>query len=1012
MVKWLSVSLVLFFLLSAKSIYAPTLASVHGKAIPPESHQVYMEQLKRQNAWADSVLRTMTDDQKIGHLFMVAAYSNRDETHYKEIDRLVSQYHVGGLIFFQGGPGRQAILTNRYQKLAKIPLLISMDCEWGLGMRLDSTISFPKAMTLGAIGENQLIYDMGVEIARQFKRLGMHINFAPVADVNVNPANPVIGIRSFGENKERVAEKALSYMRGMQHNGIIANAKHFPGHGDTDTDSHYALPIIKHNRQRMEDIELYPFRKLIQDSIMSIMVAHINLPEYDADPKKPTTLSQAVVTDLLKYQLGFQGLIFTDALNMKGVSANYAPGETDVLAFKAGNDCLLFPLDVPKGVAKIKEAIANGEISMAEVERRVKKILMAKYFVGLHKYKPIATKNLLEELNTPQAKILRMKLYEQAVTVVRNADSLIPFKNLEELSFASVTIGAGAGNDFQRILSKYAPFEHHQIADKAAGDAAYEALIPKLKNKKVVIIGLLGVSTTNRIEKDYGISQATRDFIKKLSTHTKVVPVVFGNPYSLKFFDDANYLVCAYENNTDVQTVVPQVLFGAVTTGARLPVSVSPNIKEGDGFSIFSLNRMKYTFIPEWEGMDSHILNRIDSIVNQAIANRATPGCQVIVARNGNVIFNRNYGRYTYEPHATAVSDETVYDLASVTKVAATMQAVMYLHDRGLLDINKKVSDYLIGLKGTNKANLSLRDVLLHQAGLIQRTPHWWHTMEKGKYKPEYYANEPTEEYVIPVDDHLYASTKVHADVWKWLRESPLRSNRRADGSYGYLYSDVGFYMLKQIVEQETGLCLDQFVESYFYRPLGLATMGYLPLRKLKKSQIAPTEEDKYFRKNRVQGVVHDPDAALQGGIAGHAGVFSNANDLAVLMQMNLQCGYYGGRKFFNQTQTVPFFTEKRTVPHNRRGLGWDKPIRGNGGPTSGHCSPRTFGHSGFTGTAAWVDPQYNLVYIFLANRSYPNASNWRLIEQNVRNKVQDQVYLSMGVSRNYLEKEQHLMAD
>ncbi|MCS7017486.1 MAG: glycoside hydrolase family 3 N-terminal domain-containing protein [Cytophagales bacterium] len=968
----------------------------------------YLEKLRQQHEWADSVLRTMTDEQKIGQLFMVAAYSNRDESHYREIDRLVSQYHIGGLIFFQGGPVRQALLTNRYQRLAKIPLLISIDGEWGLGMRLDSTISFPKAMTLGAIGDNKLIYDMGAEIARQLKRMGIHINFAPVADVNVNPANPVIGIRSFGENKEKVAEKALSYMRGMQQNGIIANAKHFPGHGDTDTDSHYALPIIKHDRRRIEEVELYPFRKLIQDSVMSIMVAHINLPAYDADPKKPTTLSQAVVTDLLRYQLGFQGLIFTDALNMKGVSANYSPGETDLLALKAGNDCLLFPLDVPKGVAKIKEAIAAGEISMAEIERRVKKILMAKYFAGLHQYKPIPIPNLIEDLNTPQAKALRMKLYEQAVTVVRNADSLIPFKNLEELSFASVVIGAKQNNDFQRILGKYAPFEHYQIADKTAGDATYDALLPKLKNKKVVIVGLLGVSTTNRIENDFGISQASRNFIKKLSEYTKVIPVVFGNPYSLKFFDDASYLVCAYENNSDVQIVVPQVLFGAVTTNARLPVSVSPNIQAGAGCSIFSLNRLKYTFLPEQEHMSSYILDKIDSIVNQAIASHAMPGCQILVARNGNVVFNRNYGHLTYEPSAALVDDETVYDLASLTKVTATMQAVMYLHDRGLLDINKKVADYLPELQGTNKADLILRDILLHQAGLIQRVPHWWHTMEKGKYKPEYYSSQMTEQHTIPVDENLYASAKIHAEVWKWLRESPLRSNKASNGLYGYFYSDVPFYLLKQIVEQQTGQCLDQFVEQYFYRPLGLSTMGYLPLNRIEKSRIAPTEEDKYFRKKRIQGVVHDPDAALQGGVAGHAGVFSNANDVAILMQMNLQNGYYGGKKFFNQAQTVPFFTEKRTVPHNRRGLGWDKPIRGSGGPTSAYCSPATYGHNGFTGVGVWVDPQYNLVYVFLSNRTYPNARNWRLIEQNIRVKVQDQIYLSMGVTRHYLERESH----
>ncbi|MCS6968779.1 MAG: glycoside hydrolase family 3 N-terminal domain-containing protein [Cytophagales bacterium] len=574
--KWLLFGILFLWLcISITTITERTLCK-------PENH------VSHQQRWVDSLLQTMTDDQKIGQLLMVAAYSNRDEAHYKEIERLITDYHIGGLIFFQGGPARQAILTNRYQRLAKIPLLISIDAEWGLGMRLDSTISFPRAMTLGAIGNNQLIYQMGAEIARQCKRLGIHVNFAPVADVNVNPANPVIGLRSFGENKELVTEKALAYMQGLQQHGIIATAKHFPGHGDTDTDSHYALPVIKHTRQRIEEIELYPFSKLIQNGVMSLMVAHLNLPEYDPDPKKPATLSSTIVSNLLRRQMGFTGLIFTDALNMKGVAANYPAGEADWLALKAGNDCLLFPMDVPLAVTKIKEAISKGEIAMEQIEERVKRILMAKYFAGLSHYRPIPLENLYQDLNSSQAKALCLQLYEQAITVVRNKNNLIPFKKERQLSFASVVIGEKAGNSFQLTLEKYAPFEHFQVS-KSANKRDYEGLLPKLRNKKIVIVGLMELSTTKEVKDNYGISQASLDFITKLSQFTKVIPVVFGNPYSLKFFSDAPYLVCAYENNSEVQTAAAKVLFGAVNSNAKLPVSASPTIKAGDGFPVLGM---------------------------------------------------------------------------------------------------------------------------------------------------------------------------------------------------------------------------------------------------------------------------------------------------------------------------------------------------------------------------------------------------------------------------------------
>jgi beta-N-acetylhexosaminidase len=960
--------------------------------------QAYLQQ---QNQWVDSVLQTMTEDQKIGHLFMVQAYSNRDEAHAAQIDKLVTEYHAGGVIFFQGGPLRQAQLTNRWQARAKVPLLIGSDCEWGLGMRLDSTLSFPRAMVLGAIADDRLIHQMGREVARQFRRLGMHVNFAPVADVNVNEANPVIGSRSFGQDPENVARHAIAYTQGMQQGGILACAKHFPGHGDTDTDSHFALPVIAKNRARLDSVELYPFRRLVADSLMAVMVSHLHVPALDSLGKQPATYSAPIITELLTRRMRFEGLIFTDALNMRGATLGRQPGEPELLTHLAGSDVFVCPTDVPRAFALIKKAMADGRTSLPEIERRVRKILAAKYFAGLHRYQPVELKNLHQDLNPPQAKALRTKLYEQATTIVRNQGNLLPFLILEKQKFASLVIGAGAGNNFQKMLGKYAPFAHHALPADDPSVASLEAMRKKLAGHSAVVVGLLNVSGLgNKRAADYGIGQPLRDFLQKLQAETKVVVVSFGHPYAVGRLDFAHHLVCAYENRPETQNAVPQVLFGAVAARARLPVGAG-RVRVGEGHSLGALGRLRYNELPEALGFDSRVLDRIDTIAQRAIQMRATPGCQVLVARRGQVVFSRNYGNFTYHQQIP-VEDETLYDLASLTKVAATMQAVMYLHDRGKLDIEKKMGDYLPDLAGTNKADIVIKDALLHQAGLIQGQPFWWRTMEKGQYLPAYYSRTQRDSFDTPVAENLYATSNMKALVWEWTKANPMRKNKRADGSYGYLYSDLGFYMLKQIVEQQTGQSIDQFVSQYFYRPLGLSTLTYLPLRKFAKEQIAPTEEDRHFRKGVVQGTVHDPDAGLQGGVAGHAGLFGNANDLAILLQMNLQRGRYGGRIFYADTATVPFFTEERPARPNRRGLGWDKPAlnaTGNNAPSSPLCSDRAFGHTGFTGTGLWVDPEYDLIYVFLANRTYPSAMNWKLKEANIRNLVHTTVYQALGVT-------------
>jgi len=956
----------------------------------------YLEFVKKQNAWADSILATMSMEQKIGQLFMAAVYPTHEESHFKAVDKLISNYHIGGIMYFRGSPHQLTTLGNRFQEKAKTPLLCSIDAEWGLGMRVDSTINFPRAMVLGAIQNNELIYELGKEIAFQCRRIGVHINFAPVSDVNSNPKNPVIGTRSFGENPENVAQKAIAFAKGLQNHGVIATAKHFPGHGDTNSDSHKTLPTIRHDRQRLDKIELYPFKRLIKDSILSVMTAHLFVPELDDTNNQASSLSKKIVTDLLQNELGFEGLIITDGLVMKGVADYYKNGELEVKALQAGNDILLTPYNVVKSFEAVKKAVQDKKISEKDIERKVRKILKSKYYVGLHRYQAADTKNLYQDLNNPQATILRQKLYKQAVTIVKNDKNLLPFQNLDTLTFGSVAIGTQKDNEFQAILGKYAAFEQHTVLKSNSPEVLFNEIFTKVSKKKVVVVGLLDMEKDKK-GANYGLNATILNFIKKLEKVTKVVVVAFGNPYSLKNFENSKHLVCAYENDMMMQRAVPQILFGAVANNARLPISASEKITEGLGQKVESLGRLEYSFIPEEVDMDSRILSRIDSIASLAIHQKATPSCQVLVAKNGKVVFSKSYGYFTYEK-VKQITDEAVYDIASVTKVAATLQGIMHLYDIGKIDVEEKISTYLPELKGTNKEHIIIRNILIHQAGLVQSMPHWTKTLSKGNYKESYYRTTPSDSFNIEIKPNLYVRADIGEEVWQWLINQNLRkAGQIGNGMYGYLYTDVGFYMLKRLCDKLLGRPLNFWLQNNLYNSLGMATMGYLPLARLDKNQILPTEEDNYYRKITVQGTVHDPDAALIGGVAGHAGIFSNANDLGILLQMHLQKGYYGGKRYYKE-ETIPFFAHDRQQNYSRRGLGWDKPIRGFGGPSSGYCSLSTFGHTGFTGTGVWADPEHDLVFVFLANRTYPDGGkNRKIINMGIRNQIHNLVYESMG---------------
>jgi beta-N-acetylhexosaminidase len=951
--------------------------------------------------WADSVLSSMSDEEALGQLFMVAAYSNKNEAHSRDIEQLIKNNGIGGVIFFQGGPVKQAQLTNRYQGLSKVPLFVAMDAEWGLGMRLDSTMSFPKQMTLGAIQDNTFIYKMGSEIGKQCNRLGVHINFAPVVDINSNADNPIIGVRSFGEDKYNVSAKAIAYMKGMQSVHVMANAKHFPGHGDTDTDSHLTLPIINKSEKDLNETELYPFRQLIDSGVGSIIVAHINVPALD-NSKIPATLSKPIVTDLLRNDLGFRGLIFTDALNMKGVSNLYKPGEVDVRALLAGNDILLFAENVPLAIKKIIKAINDKEISKEEIQARIKKILMAKYWAGLNSVKKIDTKNLYQDLNSSVAKSVLNNLYKESLILVRNKNAVLPIRFPDTTSFASVCISySGSSNIFQKALSSYASFAHFNI-EKTISDSAMDTLIQQLKQYEIVVIGVHQVNSFNT--KTYGISAATKTFIEKLQAeHPRVIITVFGIPYALKHFTNSNALVCTNEDNPYTHQLAAELLFGTIPSKGKLPVTVSKDIPINTGLALAGTSLRFKTDYPENLRMDSKTLSRIDSIVQMAIREGAMPGCQVLVAKKGSIVYNKSFGYFTYD-NKTPVTATTLYDIASISKVAGTLQTIMFLEERGLIKLNYKISVYLPDLLGTNKEDLVISDILLHQAGLQPYLPHWRNTIDTSGFSPKYYRIIQSDSFPNMVVPGLFSIASMEDSLWKWTKESSLMAHtkqRKKILPYGYVYSDLGFYIMKRLAESLLDQPMEEFLKQNFYDPLCLQHFYYNPLQQnVDINTITPTEQDKYFRKTLVQGTVHDPGAALLGGVGGHAGIFANATDLATLFQMNAQMGYYGDYRFL-LPETLKLFTRTQTSK-NRRGLGWDKPQATSGGPCSYLVSSSTYGHTGFTGTAAWVDPEQELIYVFLSNRVYPDASNSRLIKDGIRTQIQTVIYKSI---LNYREQ-------
>ncbi|WP_339708361.1 serine hydrolase, partial [Algoriphagus aquimarinus] len=714
-------------------------------------------------------------------------------------------------------------------------------------------------------------------------------------------------------------------------------------------------------------------------------------PSLDDAGNIPTSLSKKVVTDLLQNRMNFQGLVFTDALNMRGVAIANSPGEVDLKALLAGNDVLLYSQDVAKAKILIKAAVADGRISEKEIDRRVKKILRAKYWSGLNEYRPINTYKLVERLDMPETESIIEDLYADAMTVAVNKGNLLPFKNLDLTNFASLSIG-DEGKDFQKYLSKYAKFEHFSI-EKAANETTHYNTMKQLEDFDVVVVGLMGV--TNSPKRKFGVSPSDVQFIKDLTKRQKVVTVLFGNAYAAQELEGIGNVVFAYENNPVTQEMAPQILFGARDAKGILPVTVNGEFSHGVGGYMKSNNRLSYG-TPESVGLDGKILDKIDAVAEKAIRIQATPGANVLVVKNGKVVFERSYGSLEYKS-SPAMNSETVFDLASITKVLATTQAVMFLESRGELDMGNSLQDYLPELKGTNKGKMLLSDVMAHEAGLIAFIPYYARTVEGGQWRGDYYKPTSSHGFTRPVSNDMFGMDALRDSIWHWTVDSKITPIPRGASKHAYVYSDLTMYLMQAVVERVVNQPLETFMDQNFYAPLGLSTMTFNPAMKMPIDNIAPTENDITFRKRQVQGYVHDPGAAMFGGVAGHAGLFGKANDLAVMMQMMLNEGSYGGVNLI-RPETVKKFTKNQSR-QSRRGWGWDKPNTevGSGG-SAGDLAPKsTFGHTGFTGTCVWADPENDLIYVFLSNRVYPDATNTKLLKEGIRTDIHDIIYEAMG---------------
>ena len=930
---------------------------------------------KGQLKWVDSIYNSMNVDEKIGQLFMLRISSAAGQKSFDRIEKNISQNHIGGLIFSKGSPSKSNSWINALQKKSKLPLITGMDAEWGASMRYDSIRKFPWNMTLGAIQDDELIEEIGYRIGIQLKSLGININFSPVVDINTNPLNPIIGNRSFGEDKVEVSQKSLKMMMGMHRAGILTCAKHFPGHGETIKDSHYDLPLVNFKRNRIDSVELYPYKKLIPQGISSVMVGHLNYPALDDGI--PSSLSKKIVDGLLIKKLGFKGLVITDALEMKGVSEFKKYKNISLSAFLAGNDILLIPENIEKDLKAFKKAYNKKVITEERLSVSVKKILKAKYKLGLNDYKTLDEGDVALKINSMSNDYLIRKSMQDAITLLKN-DSSIPLNKEKKIGYLNL---GDNDNDFYNLLSSELNISKINKSNNYNQD--------DVDDYEFLIISFLKSNKSPWVNSEF--SKSDIKIIETLSSKRKVILVTFTKPYNLLKinFDKISAVLLAYQNNFDAKYSATQSIVGKNKITGKLPVSISSKYKYGSGIT-YKRDSLFPVVNPFDVGIDKIKLKEIDYLANVAIDSMITPGMQVLAVRYGKIFYHKAFGYHTYDKkRKVKLSD--VYDVASLTKILSTLPMLMQEFDKGNISFNSTLGSLSSKFKNTNKENLTFLEVMSYQSGIIPWVPFYKKTLKRRDQRPsrKYYRSKESKKFNIHVSDKLYGKYNLEKLQLHSLINSKLVSK-------GEKYSDLPTIFMQYILEEKYKTSLENLFIERISKPLNLQSTFYLPLKYRDESEIIPSEIDTYFRQNKLTGYVHDMTASIKGGVSGHAGLFSNAFDIAKIMQMFLQKGEYSGLNFFSNQTFDKFNKTYFKKEGNRRGVGFDKPKPKGGGMTFEGISENSFGHSGFTGTFTWADPETEIIFVFLSNRTFPSMDNRKLIDQNIRTRMQKLLYESI----------------
>ena len=991
----------LLFLIAAGTVSSPA-----QNATTVEPLLVYKAlQDKDCRHWVDSVMDKLSFKEKVGQLFIYTIAPVDTKRNLELLREVIDTYKVGGLLFSGGKMQNQVELTNRAQRQAKVPLMITFDGEWGLAMRLRGMPVFPRNMVLGCIRDNKLLYEYGREVARQCRQIGVQVNFAPVADVNINPENPVINTRSFGEDPIQVADKVIAYASGLESGGVLSVCKHFPGHGDTDVDSHKALPVLPFTRERLDSVELYPFKEAIRAELGGMMVGHLQVPVIEPIGGLPSSLSRNVVYDLLTDELAFKGLIFTDALAMKGVAGN---GNVSLQALKAGNDMVLSPRNLKEEIPAVLEAIEKGELTREDIESKCRKVLTYKYVLGLKKKSYVQLSGLEQRINSPQTRDLVRRLNLAAITVLNNKNHILPLHTDKEQTIALLEVGdPGETDALAKQLSRYTSLARFSLRANQT-EEENQRLRDSLSTYKRIIVAV----SEQRLA-------PYQPFFAKFVPESPAIYLFFTPGKMMlqiqRAVAHASAVVLGHSYSSDVQRQVADVLFAKASADGQLSASLGELFPTGAGVTITPKTPLH--FVPEEYGLSSAHLKRIDSIALDGIRQGAYPGCQVVVLKNGHIMFDKAFGTYTGKG-SPRVESTNIYDLASLSKTTGTLLAIMKLYDKGRFNLTDKISDHLPFLQRTDKKDITIQEILYHQSGLPSWIPFYQEAIDKDsydgrlfsarkdvhhpvqigtttwanpkfKFKSEYISPVKTGDYTVQICDSLWLNRSFRKVIEEKIAEAPLKQKR-------YVYSDVGFILLGMLVEQLAGMPMEAYLQREFYEPMGLEHTGYLPLRRFAKSEIVPSNKDRFLRKETLQGFVHDEASAFFGGLAGNAGLFSTARDVARVYQMLLNGGEIDGQRYLSKETCQLFTTETSKI--SRRGLGFDKPDADD--PKKGNCAPaapaEVYGHTGFTGTCAWVDPMNELVYVFLSNRIYPDVTNRKLNQLHIRERIQGAIYDAM----------------